>query len=73
MGWKKEELIEFCTIWSLLAQVFSSQVKHEVILILYEKIPGCIWRHNSSSFSYQKLCTRASLLQNKEEESKTNL
>lgn len=55
-----------------IAAFFKSQVKHEVILLLEEKIPGRIRRHNSSSFSYQKLCTRASLLKNKEEESKTN-
>lgn len=50
-----------------------SQVKHEVSLIQYEKIPGCFWRHNSSSLSYHELCTPASLLKNEEEESKTNL
>lgn len=55
---EKKELIELCTIWSLLAQLFLFQVKHEAGLIQYEKIPACIWRHNSSSFSYQKLCPR---------------
>lgn len=57
---------------TIAAFFFKSQVKHEVILLPEEKIPGRIRRHNSSSFSYQKLCTRASLLKNKEEESKTN-
>lgn len=70
---EKKDLIELCTIWSLLAQLFAFQVKHEAGLIQYEKIPSCIWRHNSSSFSYQKLCPQPLLWQNKEEESKTNL
>lgn len=67
-NWILRHMVNYWCIFFL-----KSQVKHEVILLPYEKIPGCIRRHNSSSFSYQKLCTWASLLQNKEEESKTNL